>query len=252
MQAKTLAGAIFMDDDYLAAFGWAVRHAMEPLAPDNLFITSFSEKPDLLSQWRGYCPPGAGVCIGLDSDALRAFCQVNGYSLNKCIYEEFNQAHHIRSLVDKCFDRFPKPRLSREAYEALPSKEKVDADISYRITTTESATGGAANSALIQLTKEVLEIAPLFKNYGFHEESEWRVIANNPAATKKFRAARSYVVPYIELPVFADAASEILREVIVGPNPNQDRCAVSVRLLLHELRFNNVEVKSSRIPFNSW
>jgi hypothetical protein len=36
----------------------------------SLFVTSLSEKSDLLSQWRAYCPSGLGVSIGFSSACL--------------------------------------------------------------------------------------------------------------------------------------------------------------------------------------
>lgn len=35
-------------------------------------VTSFSEKCDDLSQWRGYTPAGQGVCIGFDVPSLKS------------------------------------------------------------------------------------------------------------------------------------------------------------------------------------
>jgi len=31
-----------------------------------VFVSFFSESADKLSQWRGYCPSGSGICIGFD------------------------------------------------------------------------------------------------------------------------------------------------------------------------------------------
>lgn len=38
----------------------------------NQFVASFSENGDDLSQWRSYCPGGAGFSIGFATDALRS------------------------------------------------------------------------------------------------------------------------------------------------------------------------------------
>src|ERR1700744_3597479 len=38
--------------------------------PPSLFVASFTEKPDDLSQWRAYCPPGVGVSIGFSAKCL--------------------------------------------------------------------------------------------------------------------------------------------------------------------------------------
>jgi hypothetical protein len=49
--ARGVTGSIYMQDDYLAAFGWVTRHALSDLDIRDLYVTSFSEAPDLLSQW---------------------------------------------------------------------------------------------------------------------------------------------------------------------------------------------------------
>ncbi|MCK0509571.1 DUF2971 domain-containing protein [Aromatoleum buckelii] len=250
--AKQLAGGIFMEDDYLAAFGWAVRHGLEAVSADELYVASFSEKADLLSQWRGYCPAGAGLCLGFDVDQLRTFCQGKGYRLEQCIYEHREQIQQVEDLVSKCFEGFPKPRLTRCDFENLDSKSKVDAEINYRLRTSEGSEKPQADAAIERLCAEITEIAPLFKNQGFHEEAEWRIVARHPEEPTKFRTASSYLAPYVELEVLSEPAESALREVIIGPNPNQRRCESSVKMLLASFGLSEVEVKTSPLPFNSW
>jgi hypothetical protein len=43
---------------------------IEAWPPFSLFVASFTEKPDDLSQWRAYCPPGLGVSIGFSAKCL--------------------------------------------------------------------------------------------------------------------------------------------------------------------------------------
>jgi hypothetical protein len=43
---------------------------LEKIDRTNVCVCSFSEKGDLLSQWRGYCPQGVGYSIGFDSAKL--------------------------------------------------------------------------------------------------------------------------------------------------------------------------------------
>ncbi|WP_090721707.1 DUF2971 domain-containing protein [Nitrosomonas sp. Nm166] len=104
--AKQITNGIFEEDDYRAAFGWAVRHALEAVSVNDLYVVSFSEKPDLLSQWRGYCPQGAGLCLGFGADQLRSFCLERGYRLEKCIYEHQEQIQQVEALVKQCFINF--------------------------------------------------------------------------------------------------------------------------------------------------
>jgi len=250
--AKQVAGGIFMEDDYLAAFGWAVRHGLEAVSADSLYVTSFSEKADLLSQWRGYCPPGAGLCVGFTISQLQSFCEERGYRLEKCIYDHKEQSQRVEALVNECFEMFPKPRITRKEYESLDSKGRVDANISYRTQTSEGPRKLQADLAVQWLCAEVAEVAPLFKNEGFHEESEWRIVAKEPKERVKFRASSSYLAPYVELELLSDARRSALREVIIGPNPNQRRCQRAIAMLLKSSGLTNVDLKVSPLPFNSW
>ncbi len=250
--AKQIAGGIFMEDDYLAAFGWAVRHALEAVSADDLYVASFSEQADILSQWRGYCPAGAGLCLGFDFTQLKNFCLTRGYRLEKCIYEHKKQIQQVEALVSRCFERFPKPHLSRGEYERLDSRGQVDAEFAYRFQTSEGPDKPQADAAVEWLCTAIAELAPLFKNEGFHEEAEWRVVVNGPREQVKFRANSSYLAPYVELELLSEAADSALREVIIGPNPNQRRCETSIKMLLVDCGLSGVEVKSSSLPFNSW
>ncbi|WP_324005257.1 DUF2971 domain-containing protein [Aeromonas hydrophila] len=250
--AKDVAGGIFMEDDYLDAFGWAVRHGLEAVSADGLYVASFSEKADLLSQWRGYCQPGAGLCLGFDLDHLRDFCQTRGYRLEQCIYEHSQQIQHVEALVGQCFDRFPKPSLARSDYETLDAKGQVDYEIDYRIRTSEGSDKPQADAAVSWLCAQISELAPLFKNEGFYEESEWRIIARAPKEPILFRPGPSYLAPYVELGVLSDTAASSLREVIIGPNPNQRRCESSIKMLLDSCGLGDVKVITSSLPFSSW
>ena len=78
-----------MNDDYNAGFGFILRKSISSLKEDSeIFIASFSEEFDLLSQWRGYCPPNDGICIGFDKEIIKEFCTKNNFKFEKCIYEK--------------------------------------------------------------------------------------------------------------------------------------------------------------------
>jgi hypothetical protein len=249
---KEEAVGIFMEDDYLAPFGWAVRHGLETVSADDLYISSFSEKADLLSQWRGYCPAGAGLCLGFELNHLRNFCQDRGYRLEKCIYEHNQQIQQVVELVNQCLERFPKPHLTRSDYEKLDSKGQVNAVIDYGLRTSDGTEKPQADSAVNLLCAEISMLAPLFKNQGFQEEAEWRIVAEGPIEPVQFRTNMSYLAPFVELEVLSETTVSALREVIIGPNPNQRRCESSVKKLLVSCGFGEVEVKLSPLPFNSW
>lgn len=250
--AKQIASDIFMEDDYLEAFGWAVRHALESISNHDIYVTSFSVKPDLLSQWRGYCPEGSGICLGFDFEKIRSFCIDQDYRLGKCIYEHQEQTQQIESLIVRCLDKFPKPPLSREEYDKLTSKDQVRFVIDYRLRTSEGSDKLKADDALKWLCIKLTELIPLFKHEGFHEESEWRIVAKAPNEQVMFRARPSSLAPYVELEILPIKASSVLREVIIGPSPNQSRCETSVDMLLAVHGLNMVKLGCSSLPFNSW
>ena len=75
--AKGYAGKIHMEDDYLSGFAWVLNKALRNMQDSHIYVSSFSEVPDLLSQWRGYCPKGEGVCIGFKQEILEQFSKDN-------------------------------------------------------------------------------------------------------------------------------------------------------------------------------
>jgi hypothetical protein len=142
--------------------------------------------------------------------------------------------------------------LTRKDYEQLDSKVRVNAEIDYRLQTAEGSDKPQADAAVSWFCTEISELAPLFKNEGFHEEAEWRIVAKEPQETVQFRANSSYLAPYVELEVLSGAAESALREVIIGPNPNQSRCATSIKMMLASCGLGGIKVLTSPLPFNSW
>jgi hypothetical protein len=250
--ARQIAVDIIMEDDYRAAFGLAMGDAIEKISADDIYVASLSEKGDLLSQWRGYCPTGAGLCLGFDISNLRSFCEARGYRLEQCIYKHSKQIQQIKILVNQCFERFPKPKLTRNDYELLNSKDQINAELDYGLQTSKGSDKPKADAAIGWFCTEISKLAPLFKNEGFHEEAEWRIIAKGPQETVQFRANSSYMAPYVELEVLSGAAESALREVIIGPNPNQSRCETSIKMMLASCGLGEVKVLTSPLPFNSW
>lgn len=247
--AKRIASNLY-DSDYFEVFGWELRTRLESLSADDLYVASFSETPDLLSQWRGYCPSGSGYCLGFDFHAVKVFCEANGFRLEKCIYGHEEQVGAIVELASGCISAFPIPPLMQEDFQELSSKERVSFVMDYRAYIHGEASA-AAKSAIDAFCRELLRLAPLFKNKGFHEEAEWRIIVQNPTCSTRFRPGPSYVIPYVELDMLVDRASA-LKTVVVGPNPNQDRSGKAVKMMLTSMGYLDTAVTHSDIPFSNW
>lgn len=249
--AKGYSGNIFMEDDYLVSFGWAMRDALEHMIKHEVFVSSFSEKNDLLSQWRGYCPQGAGVSIGFDKEILDKYCKESWFKLEKCIYDIEEQQTLISEITNECLSQFPMPSLERSDYNILSSEEQVEFEIKQHENCTGKEGRLETEEALNNLSKKINEYAPLIKHSSFHEESEWRLVARNPSSDIKYRASKSHIVPFLILPIIQKYPN-IIKQICIGPNPNTYRCKRSIEQLLVNESLKGIEVNISEIPFNSW
>ena len=249
--AKGYSSNIYMEDDYLAASGWAIRDALEHMVKHEVFVSSFSERNDLLSQWRGYCPQGAGVSIGFDQRLLLKYCEENRFKLEKCIYKLEDQQALILDITNECLDKLPKPHIMRSEYEELSSRKKVDFDFGMPESVLNGKDRLKTKEALNDLCEKVNECAPLIKHSSFYEESEWRLVARNPSKNVEYRVSMSHIVPFLILPIIKEHPG-IIKKICIGPNPNSYRCSKSIEQLLEKEGLNGIDIDISEIPFNNW
>lgn len=247
--AKNIVGTVLDTDDYLDVFSWELRRFLELMRAPEIYVTSFSEKPDLLSQWRGYCPGGSGVCIGVDQNLLNGFCEENGFRFEKCIYVREELEKRLHELIDQCWKKFPAPSLGRAEYEALNVVEAIRFSEEYWELVNSGGGKPEAESALKWFGNELIQLAPLYKNEGFHEEAEWRVVIHKPEKIK-FRPGASSLIPYLELRIFD--SKDMFRQLIIGPSPNQERSLKAAKMAVESFGFDRVFVWPSSIPFNNW
>jgi hypothetical protein len=117
-------------------------------------VFSLSENGDLLSQWRGYCPPNAGYSIGLRGASLRGILAPQVCVLAPCVYKEDEQ----RALVDEAL----KPVLAK-----LTSPDPYD----------EKAVKATSESFKGEMFSRLTGVAVLLKHPSFAEEKEWRIVS---------------------------------------------------------------------------
>jgi len=182
-----------------------------------LYVTSFSEEEDSLSQWREYCGGGSGFAIGLDLRDLNRSSD-NAYEIKKCIYDKTTQ---IKILKD-----------------CLKNKD--------------------AESSKVP----ILNNACIFKDNSFKAENEWRLFLWHSCWLEKekqvkFRAGKSIVVPYIEIPY----CKFVIREVVIGPTPHPRRSEMALKVLLSANGYATdyrkvhgpvIEIKHSQTPYSYW
>lgn len=244
---KLQTSALYMEDDYLSPMAWIMRDALEELKDSDIYTTSFSEKADLLSQWRGYCDQGIGVCIGFRKQLIQDFCTINSYEFEQCLYKNDQKRKLLLNLIEECISDLPKPKLTRSEFEKADSKIRVDHEISYRKFLAEDTLH--SKKALLKFKEKANQLAPRIKNIGFIEEAEWRIIVRNPLQKINFRPSKTYLIPYINMQIITN---DIIEEIIIGPNPHPHRCIKSIEKLLSNCGMRHVKVSQSKIPFNSW
>jgi hypothetical protein len=198
----------------LIEFGSKLTKSMD----ENVYVACFSEKKDDLSQWRGYSPPGKGVCIGFRTKAL-----------TKAVDLTSNPSNEILRIS----------RLTKVIYVDDHSGPTFDEAIKYY-----SSDPNTPNIPLIT--------ASWYKNAAFKDEYEWRIItrpfSENPVGVD-FRVGKSDLVPYITLPL--GRVKDFIHEIIVGPSPNIDLSVKAVRQMMFN-KMNPVRVFGSKIPYRHW
>jgi hypothetical protein len=143
----------------------------------SIYVASFCERGDLLSQWRAYTASGQGYALGFEPQQMRS---PPGLLLRRVFYEKDDQKALVREVLE-----FIASGLARMS----PG----------------SANAYAVTGALLAAGDALAEPALCFKNPGFQEEREWRLVHRvidelHPAnAPLHFRATATAMVPYVEL-----------------------------------------------------
>jgi hypothetical protein len=66
----------------------------------NVYVASFTENGNQLSQWRGYTPDDAGVSIGFSAEKVLAFAESQNFLLARCAYTPGEHAAVLNAIVE--------------------------------------------------------------------------------------------------------------------------------------------------------
>jgi hypothetical protein len=192
----------------------------------NLFVASFSERGDLLSQWRAYCPDGIGFSIGFTYNQLRSAIQSSGAALLKCEYGLDEQTQTIDDLIAASLDQVDEKQFEESAQTI-------------------------AGLFMFYATG----IAPAFKDAAFQEEREWRIVIGPTVSTLEvsFRPGKSMIIPYWEFPLCENDESFEVEKIYVGPNPHGLLSGWSaIDATARHNAHSRQGVQQSSIPYRSW
>lgn len=224
-------------DDSLGHFFYEIlEENIEKLFPSehfSFYVCSFSEKKDLLSQWRGYCQNGTGFSIGFSLDRLKNNFEHANFAINKCIYDAKEQTTLINELLKKTSEKF-----ISEIGGSADKKNAWDTKSKY---------------LAVEFVSEFIKLAPAFKHPQFIEEKEWRVISSlqTPKVSKllRFRPGKTMIIPYVELFLPEEGGKLIIDEMVIGPTNDNSLSVSSLKLLLISKNVICRKISSSTVPY---
>jgi hypothetical protein len=191
-------------------------------------VFSLSKEGDLLSQWRGYCPPSGGYSIGFRSDSLIQFSKTHELYLEPCIYDRTKQEAIIKEAVTKIRDTTLKKWTGPEV--------EIEEFISKHV---------------VQFFIDFSRIASALKHPSFHQENEWRIISGLISnRNMEFRVRKSIMLPYFSIS-FRDFEPFLIDEIIIGPAPEQSLAESSLWQFILQKKLN-ISIKTSKIPYREF
>ena len=194
-----------------------------------IYVISFSEAGDLLSQWRAYSGGGPGFSLGFSYNDLTYVAQRQHFHIGRCIYNESLQEKLIEELLDEALGALT-PIVTGDAKEREHALKQ--------------------RCQLFYMA--FLRLAPLFKASGFSEEREWRMISAPLSANdlRTFvRPGKNFLTPTLAVP-FQNARSRlILKDVIVGPSEHRLLSFDALWLLLGSKSIRGVTFTYSTVPY---
>lgn len=217
----------------------------------NVFVSSFSENGDSLSQWRAYSERSGGYSIGFRPEYLRAV----GEQFLRSRPDRFSQGSD--TLVRCIYYNEEEERSLRDEIKKLVSAYIEEAATAAKLPVREGIQGFRTPAALA--VKHFLKFgkrSAITKDNGFREEAEWRLAfllrQGSTVTDIEFKPGSSMPVPYLKVPLRLEDQVIGIWKVIVGPGPHPSEAGKSVQMLLESEGIRGVDVVSSQIPYRNW
>jgi len=226
--------------------------ALSQIFSQKAFITSFSKEGNLLSQWRGYCDSSVGYSVGFSKNYLE--------KVAKSFSENLPGSPHLNtcSLISCAYnDKKENAKLENDCEDAVTAYIKKAISLKSSYSGFGSLSGELHQAATHHFRPFGLR-AITTKDNSFREEAESRFVffCSSPDfeqfADIKFRAGRSMITPYLEIPLCLDNHSPEVKKVIVGPCPHPEETVNATKMLLKKRGIADVEVVPSKIPYRNW
>lgn len=202
-----------------------------------IFVCSFSEDGNLLSQWRGYCPQNNGFSIGFDFNKIMSHLKQNKsneFFLAPCIYDDEYQ--------NELFDA-----LKKDTFENII--EILDDQINNK----DNRSSDLFNEKYHNFTKLFLHLCSIIKHPAFAEEKEWRLFDISKRTEKNFinyRDGINTVIPFKKFNFSSTLIQCPIKEVYIGPNPNKKLAKDSLKNISTDKHLS-FKILDSKIPYRA-
>ena len=180
-----------------------------------MFVTSFCNNGDLLSQWRGYGTYGSAYAIGFNREKLKEIIDSNNFRLLPCEY--LDKEEYSKKIKNSILGIVNRPDQLSPTYSKF------------------------------------LNTAATTKLDCFKEENEWRIISTGRISDNdeniRFRSTKSMIVPYYSLKL-GDLSSIV--EIRIGPCQNPQLAQDAIYRLKERYNIKNLNldnIKISTIPY---
>lgn len=204
----------------------ALLEALPEFAEFQILVASFSEKGDLLSQWRAYCREGDGFSVGFSPDFLGERAKAQNFLLAKCVYDLEQQKRICLDLINQA---------CAEAAIKTTDEER-------------------ASTMIDAVIPKIIRIAPALKHPSFVEEEEWRLIGGPFALNDEhldFRPGRYGVIPYFKFSLQCERGFRI-KEIVAGPAPDKKKTVESAKYLVGAKGIPCERVIPSTATYRGW
>ncbi|HWL67969.1 MAG TPA: DUF2971 domain-containing protein [Geminicoccus sp.] len=215
---------------------------LESFRPEamSVYVTSFTEDDDSLSQWRGYAEGEAGFALGFDPGCLAGASRHQSSYLLKVEYDPERQRALLDDVIHWTGEHF------------APDPEGTDDDSG------EPWAERFATGWLGTLTS----VAACLKHPKFDDEREWRIVyyaRDDDLARMQFIQRRATISRHIPLAYPSDGDGDApsgprlpLTDVVIGPCRYLDSTRYAVADLLKARGYRldaDAAIKTSRIPY---
>lgn len=212
----------------------------------DLYVVSFSEDSDDLSQWRAYGGSGGGYSIGFTFNVAtkdvneKATRMGLGQTMLRVRYDHVEAKERIRKQLGEAF-------AGIQRYVETFGVDKADPFELYR-------------RGMVIAFQRAAAVAPALKHPTFAAEREWRLVASLGKGAARgllcTRPSAKGIVPYLNLPLEPGRTTEgpvEIERLVVGPTQDKARGVRSAQLFLRSIGYRTEDaerlVVMSEVPF---